>query len=137
MIVTFTPAGGSPREFAFTTTELLPEEYEPIEALGRWASLDEFDAAVRASSRTAWRVALWVCLRRDQPGLELEDVRPRANEIRFRYDPEEELAVAEMQLADPDLPAQFRELIEAALPDLRRAVGNDPGPLPSGDDATG
>ena len=138
MIVTYQPAGSPPQTFPFRPFDFLPEEYEPIEALGLWESLEAFDRAVRRSQRTAWRVALWVCLRRETPDLTLDQVQPRASEVEMSYDPDEELAIAELQLADPDIPDALRAVLEANLPDLRRAVGKDPGtgdPVPSPPDA--
>lgn len=141
MIVTYTPAGSPPQTFPFRPFDMGPEEYEPIEALGLWESLEEFDRAVRHSQRTAWRVALWTCMRRETPDLTLDQVRPRALEVAVRYEPDEELAIAELTLADPDTAPALRAVLEANLPDLRRAVGKDPGtgdptPSPSDDAAT-
>lgn len=141
MIVTYTPAGSPPQTFPFRPFDMGPEEYEPIEALGLWESLEEFDRAVRHSQRTAWRVALWTCMRREDPDLTLDKVRPRASEVAVRYEPDEELAIAELTLADPDTAPALRAVLEANLPDLRRAVGKDPGtgdptPSPSDDAAT-
>lgn len=141
MIVTYTPAGSPPQTFPFRPFDMGPEEYEPIEALGLWESLEAFDRSVRQSQRTAWRVALWTCLRRETPDLTLDQVRPRALEVAVRYEPDEELAIAELTLADPDTPVDLRAILEANLPDLRRAVGKDPAtgdptPSPSADAAT-
>ena len=124
MIVTYTPAGSPPQTFPFRPFDMGPEEYEPIEALGLWESLEEFDRAVRHSQRTAWRVALWTCMRRETPDLTLDQVRPRALEVAVRYEPDEELAIAELTLADPDTAPALRAVLEANLPDGPWAIGD-------------
>lgn len=139
MRILWTPPDGPDREFAFRVEDLGPEDYEPIEEHGAWASVEDFDRAVRASSRTAWRVALWICLRRETPGLALADVRPKPYELVLAYEPAEQLLLAEAMLTDPDLPADQRAMFEATLPDLRAAVGKGepstaPAPWPGGDE---
>lgn len=132
MILVWTPADAEPRTFEFRPDSMPPAEYEAIESHGRWASLDEFNDAVRASSRTAWRVALWICLRRDNPALSLDDVQPRPLEISMAYEPEEELALAELGLADPDTPPELRDAFETRRQELTARLGKDrPGPAPA------
>lgn len=139
MILVWTPADAEPRTFTFRPDAMPPAEYEAIEAIGTWPSLTDFDEAIRASSRTAWRAALWICLRREDPALQLDDVQPTPLEVAMDYEPDEELLLAELALADPELPAQQRALYEAALPGIRaRAEGkdqpsSDPAPSPTSD----
>jgi hypothetical protein len=125
MLILWTPKDADPWEFVFRVEELGPEEYEPIEAHGAWESVEAFDEAVRSGSRTAWRVALWICLRRETPDLDFDDVRPRPYDVVVNYEPAEQLLMAEVMLADPDLPAGTRSQLEASLPDLRETVGKD------------
>lgn len=122
MLLHWTPPKAEPCVYVFRTHELPPRDYEAVEGLGRWASLADFDEAVRASVVSAWRVALWLCLRRDDPDLALDAVQPAAGEIVFTYEPVEELALAEFRLTDPDLPDDQRAMLEAALPAIREAV---------------
>ncbi len=132
MILVWTPADAEPRTFTFRPDAMPPAEYEAIEDVGRWLSLDDFNDAVRASSRTAWRVALWICLRRDNPTLTLDDVQPKPLEVSLSYEPEEELALAELGLADPDTPPDLRAMFEARRRELTVHLGKDqPGPDPA------
>lgn len=131
MLLHWTPPTGDPRTFIFRPDDLRPAEYEPIEALGTWPSLAEFTLACQASQRTAWRVALWVCLRRDDPAVELDAVQPTPLELAMEYEPDENLALAELNLADPDCPPELRALLEASMPDLLAAAGKAPGPAAS------
>jgi len=133
VLLIWTPPGADPREFIFRVDELTPDLYEPIEQVGPWDNLDDFVEAVMQSNRRAWRVALWTCLRRDdEPDLGLAAVQPRPGEISMRYEPAEELAMAEMALATPGLPEDRRAFYEAALPELRERAGKaGPGDVPS------
>jgi len=132
MILLWTPADGEPRQYTFTPDDLMPVEYEPIEALGTWPSLAEFELACRQQSRTALRVALWICRRRDEPDLSLVDVQPRSGDISLEYDTDEALAIAEVMLADPDLDPVVRSGVEERMDALRAAAaGKDPGPAAS------
>lgn len=132
MILIWTPADAEPRTFTFRPDDMPPAEYEAIENHGRWASLDDFNDAVHASSRTAWRVALWICLRRDNPALTLGDVQPRPLEISMSYEPTEELALAELGVADPDTPPDLREMFEARIHELTVQLGKgQPGTAPA------
>jgi len=132
MRLIWTPPSGEPREWIFRTEELLPHEYEPIEECGggAWDNLEDFDLAMRRSMRKAWRVALWICLRRDRPDLRLAEVVIRADELAMRYEPFEELAIAELALADPDLSEEARDFWARELPTLQAAAGK--APVPSG-----
>jgi len=143
MRVIWTPRDGDRREFTFRVEELGPTEYEPVEDAGgsSWDNLEDFEKRIRSGSRKAWRVALWVCLRREHSGLALEDVQPRADEIEMGYEPAEELLIAELILADPALPAEKRSFWEAQMPGLRAAAGKGepgtgPGPSPTLDAPT-
>lgn len=132
MQLLWTPADAEPRQFTFTPDDLLPSEYEPIEALGTWPSLADFEVACRSGSLTAWRVALWICLRRDDPDLSLVDVQPRSGDLSLQYDTDEALAIAEVMLADPDLTPEVRAELEQRLEALRAAAaGKGPGPAAS------
>ncbi len=121
--------GADPREFVFRVDELTPDLYEPIEQAGPWDALDEFTRLLRASNLRAWRVALWTCLRRDDdPTLPLDAVQPRPGEVAMRYEPDEELLLAETILLDPDLTPGDRAWWEDKLPALREAAGKAPDP---------
>lgn len=129
MRIIWTPPGGEARDFLFRPEDLTPDLYEPIEAVGPWASFGEFVTAVRAGKLRAWRVALWTCLRRDDdPTIELDAVQPAAGEVQARYEPAEELLMAETILLDPDLTPGEREWWEQQLPALRIAAGKAPDP---------
>lgn len=133
MQLLWTPPDAEPREFRFTPDDLTPAEYEPIEALGTWASLADFEADCRAGKRTAWRVALWICRRRDDPDLSLADVQPRSGDLALLYDADEALAIAEVMLADPDLDDLMRAQVQDKVVALREQVaaeGKDPSPAP-------
>lgn len=140
MILIWTPADAEPRTFTFRPDDMPPAEYEAIEDVGRWASLEEFNDAVRASARSAWRVALWICLRRENPALALDDVQPKPLEVSMSYEPAEELALAEIGLADPETPDDLRAMFEARRLELlgKDRPGTAPEPSPtSGEPAAG
>ena len=140
MLVIYTAAGEQPRQYVFRVDELTPDLYEPIEQVGPWDALDGFVEALMAGNRRAWRVALWTCLRRDAlaaggEDVDLVDVTPTAGQLVLRYEPAEELLMAEAALADPGLPADRRAFYEGILPGLREAAGKaDEGPAASGPD---
>jgi hypothetical protein len=129
MRLTWTPPGSDPRDLTFRVEDLTPDLYEPIEQVGPWNSLSDFADAMQSGNRRAWRVALWTCLRRDDdPTLQLDDVQPTPAQLTMRYEPEEELLIAEAILTNPDLAPDRRAFWEEQLPALRAAAGKaDPG----------
>lgn len=129
MLIVWTPPGREARTLTFRVEDLTPDLYEPLEQVGPWDNLDDFVDAVMSSNRRAWRAALWTCLRRDDdPALELDDVQPKPGELAMRYEPAEELLMAEAALLDPGLPADRRAFYEGVLPGLREAAGKEPAP---------
>lgn len=123
MLLTWTPADQPAREFVWRSKELLPAEYEAIEDIGRWQSLDEFDAAVLANNRGAFRVALWICLAREDPDLPLQAVQPLPYDLGMRFEPAEELVIAEARLADPTLGDADRATFERIAAERRVELG--------------
>jgi hypothetical protein len=128
--VIYAPDGGESRSWAFNPGDLEFDEAALIEAAdpGAWATFDEFGQAFMADSLRAVRAALWILLRRDHPGLDIGQVRPRPREVAVVFD-EAELAVIRAAITDdPDIDPRQRERL------LGEAGGVD-GPKPTGGDS--
>ncbi len=84
MKITYSPAGLPPHVIDFDVDDLTSDEADRIEQAGgtQWDTyggwIDQFNSA----GWRAWRVALWVCLRREgRPDLAFEEFKPRPNEV--------------------------------------------------------
>lgn len=91
-------------EYPLRPARLSSEEAELIEPLGNgeWETYDEWWAKLDKRHRRAMRVGLWVCLRRTDPGIQLEDVQPTVGQLTWRYDDEYLALLWERFVEDPE-----------------------------------
>jgi len=106
----YTPENGEKREFAFMPAKLMSAEAEAIEDAGgaAWESFEEFGQKFLRGNRRAYRAALWIMLRREQPTLRFADLSLRVDEIEVDFDAAETARLREQVLGDPDMDAEQR-----------------------------
>ena len=91
MLLVYTPEGAERQEFIFRPMELMSPDAEALEDVGgsSWVTFDEFGVKFRAGSIKAWRAALWVMLRRQDPKLRFSDLVIRVDEVDVLLEPDE------------------------------------------------
>lgn len=84
------PDSTDSNEYLLKPERLSSIEAEMVEPLGdgQWETYDEWWKLLEKRHRRAMRVALWVCLHRDNPSLQLDDVQPSVGQLTWRYDDE-------------------------------------------------
>lgn len=136
MIIRWTPEPGDPvQEFSFKPEALLSPEAEPIEAAGAglWDTYDGWRHLFRNGHKRAERVALWTCLRRTDPALQLSDVVVRMDSMTVVYDIDDKRtlrqAFRDRRFNDEWTPEDLEATL--ASPWLQLPEGEeDPPPLP-------
>ena len=101
MLLIYSPAGQDAREFTFDPDTVPVTDAEAIEELGgnAWQSYGQFATAYRLGKVRALRVALFVCMRRDNPSLSFDQLDSAlAGEIGKSYDTAELLAMRKVWL---------------------------------------
>lgn len=111
MKLTLTQDDGSLQEYDFQPTRLMSPEAEAIEDAGgpAWTTFEQFGRKFMSGSQRAYRVALWVCMKRAQPGIRLSDVSFRVDQLTVAYSDEETRRIREAIEADPDLDEDQRD----------------------------
>jgi hypothetical protein len=91
MLLHYAPHDGEPKTFTFRPGELMSFEAEAIEEVGgdQWRSFAEFGDLFNLQNRRAWRAALWVMLRREDPKLAFNTLVFRLDEVTMEYEDEE------------------------------------------------
>jgi len=98
MIIYYTPEDGPPREFEFLPSRLISPEAEAIEKVGRggdWDTFEEFGQKFLKGSIRAYRAALWVMLKRENPTLRFSDLVFRVGEVSVDYSKTELIKIRE------------------------------------------
>jgi hypothetical protein len=123
MRLIYTPEDGEKREFEFVPHRLLSPDAEALEGVGGgvWESLDEFGRLFLKGNRRAFRAALWLMLRAEQPKLRFQHLVVRADELDYDLD-EDEQKLFSVQLEDPTLDEEDRTALDpkvgkAPMPD--------------------
>jgi hypothetical protein len=103
MKIIYTPRDGERQEFTFQPDDLSQRDAEAIEDVGgdTWDNFEDFGAKFMRDNRKAYRAALWVLMRRDNPKLrfsDLEDVK--VSEIQAGFDDDEQARIRESLEAD-------------------------------------
>jgi hypothetical protein len=82
---TYAPAGQDPQVFEFDAATLDADEAEIIEEAGgtQWSTFVEWGEKLDRGGFRAWRVVLWLLLRKANPDLGFEEVKPRPSELLF------------------------------------------------------
>lgn len=136
MIIRWTPEPGAPvQEFSFKPEALLSPEAEPIEAAGDglWETFDGWLYRFKNGHKRAERVALWTCLRRADPALQLSAVSVRMDSLGVFWDVDEirekRQALIDTKITD-EWTVEMRDRM-LAMPYLQLPEGEaDPAPLP-------
>lgn len=87
----YTPEGSEPRHFEFEPDEMDEVEAEAIEAVGgeQWEAFGEWVNLIYKGGFRAWRAALWIQLRRDNPQLQFDQVKLKVRELQLQLDSSE------------------------------------------------
>ena len=94
MKLIYTPEGQEPQEWRLKDpSDLHGLEPEYIEEAGgtQWDTWAEWGNLLSRGGFRAIRVFLWVLLRRENPGLELNSVQPSLSEIKFDFEDDDEV----------------------------------------------
>lgn len=116
MIVTYTPADGEKREWAYKPNKLMAVEAEAIEQRTGW-TYQEFGAQFLKGSTLARHALLWVLLKRETPGIRYDDVKFAVDEIDFDLDADERAATIIALQEKPDLSDDERAALVTLLGD--------------------
>ena len=111
MIVTYTPADGEKREWAFKPNKLMAVEAEAIESRTGW-TYQEFGVQFMKGSTLARHALLWVLLKRETPGIKYSDVTFAVDEIDFDLDADERAATIAVLQTKTDLDDDERTALE-------------------------
>jgi hypothetical protein len=136
VIIRWTPEPGEPvQEFSFKPETMLSPEAEPIEAAGNgiWDTWDGWLYRFKNGNKYAERVALWTCLKRADPALQLSAVSVRMDSLSVFFDLDE-IRTKRQQLRDmritDEWTVEMRDRM-LAMPYLQLPEGEvDPAPLP-------
>jgi hypothetical protein len=126
---TLTKDDGTSEDYEFIPRKLMSPEAEAIEECGgmAWNTFEQFGIAFMAGSQRAYRAALWVCMKRKQPGIKFHDVSFRIDQLLVDYSDAEKEAIRAAIAIDPELdPAQRENLLDiidtANLADAEHAL---------------
>lgn len=88
----YVPEDGERQEFDFDPTGLMSVDAEAIEEAGgnQWETYGEFIDKLQRGSQRAWRAALWIMLRQQNPTLQFVHLVVKVNEIIWIEDDDEE-----------------------------------------------
>jgi hypothetical protein len=80
----YEPEGQEPQPFDLIPDDLPMREAELVEENGgeQWQTWGQWIYLINAGGIRAWRVALWIMLRRSNPTLELDAIQGKAGDIR-------------------------------------------------------
>lgn len=117
MKITYVPIDGEKREFIFRPGELTNLEAELIEIQGGeiWDSYEEFGRLFMNGNMRAYRAALWVCLRREQPRLKFNDLSFRVDQLNVELEEDERDRIVAAIADDIDIEEEQREALLSIL----------------------
>lgn len=122
MEIVYAPEGVEPRTWQFTPRKLMSAEAEAIEIVGGdlWEDFDTFGRLFNKGNRRALRAALWVLLRREDPGLRFDSLSVGAMDIHCRLGEDELARMRQLLRTTPDMDPEQRKYWVDLL-------GEDPG----------
>lgn len=128
----FRPTPGEPLSFTWAPNKIMSAEAEAIEDATDW-TFEEFGAKFLKGSMKAKRAALWILLKREHPTMRFRDLSFAPTEVVVDFDDEEVAALRKAVEDTPDLDAEQRAEILAALGDededpKEPVTPEDPGP---------
>ena len=142
MKIIYTPTDGEKREFIFRPGELTNVETEMIEIQGgeAWDTYEDFGRKFMSGSMRAYRAALWICLKRQDPKIKFLDVSFRVDELDVDLEDDEKGRIYAAIEGDENIDDEQREQMLALLkegtddqavlkqiPDLETVVGEPMG----------
>lgn len=88
----YAPEDGERQQFDFDPIRLISIDAEAIEEVGgpQWDTYGEFIDKLQRGSQKAWRAALWIMLRQQNPTLQFTHLVVKVNEIIWIDDEEED-----------------------------------------------
>lgn len=133
MRLIYTPEDGEKREFTFRPRQLMSPEAEALEDVGgdAWDSFDEFGMKFLKGNRRAYRAALWLMLKREEPTLRFRDLVVRVDEIEVEFEDDESAQLREAIAAEPNIDDDQRDALLEVMDRDR------PKDTPTVEDATG
>jgi hypothetical protein len=138
----YTPEDGEKREFSFRPPKLMSPEVEALEDVGgdAWDSFDEFAVKFLKGNRRAYRAALWLMLKREEPALKFRDLVVRVDEVSVEFDDDEAQKVRQAIVDEPELDADEREsllaVMDRSITDRMDAGLDVPKDSPTGEGST-
>ena len=86
LAITYAPKNGEEKAFVLDPDDVDADEAELIEGAGgeQWDSYGMWIYQLNRGGFRAVRVGLWMLLRRTNPNLDLNEVKPRVSEMRVR-----------------------------------------------------
>jgi hypothetical protein len=87
----YAPEGEEPRKFELDVDNLSTDEAEAIDEAGgtQWVTLGRWVDLINQGGWRAWRVALWIYLRRTDPELGFEEVKPKVGDLTWELPDDE------------------------------------------------
>ena len=125
---------------AGVTVDIDPEEftYDEVDLIERTVKtpFPAFLGSLRENYAGALRVALWVAMRRSDPGLALEDVNPKVKDVTFVADPDPE---PEPAATEPEPEGDAASFLDPTIlsPDPQQSPGQPPVVLAVSEPAEG
>jgi hypothetical protein len=113
----YTPEDGEKREFSFRPTRFMSPEVEALEDVGgnAWDSYDEWGVKFLKGNRRAYRAALWIMLKREEPTLKFRDLVVRVDEIAVDFEDDETVQLRQAIEDEPDIDEDQRENLLAIM----------------------
>jgi hypothetical protein len=111
MKITYRPTNGPERSFIFRPNELDNRQAELIENVGgeAWATWEEFGRKFMMGSIRAYRAALWLLLKEENPRLRFGDVSFQVDQLEVDLEDEEFNRIADALELDENLDPEQRE----------------------------
>jgi hypothetical protein len=140
MQLVYTPEGGEERRWEFEPARLMSVEAELIESVGgeAWDSWPEFANKFISGNRRAYRAALWIFLKRENPRLKFNELVVRVDELDLDFAPDEARKAIEenTELTEQERAELLAELDEAEAESTEAAEPPKEAPAVNGESAT-
>lgn len=135
MKLTFRPTDGEERSFIFRPNELDNREAELIENVGgeAWATWEEFGRKFMLGSIRAYRAALWLLLRRENPRIKFGEISFRVDQLDVDLEDDEFKRITDALEQDDTIDPEQREHLKELMSEGRAELAvleadQDPGP---------
>jgi hypothetical protein len=124
MKITYRPTDGPERSWLFRPNDLDNREAELIENVGgeAWATWEEFGRKFMLGSIRAYRAALWLLLRRENPRLRFNDVGFKVDQLDVDLEDEEFQRITEALEQDETIDPEQREHLKELMAEGRNEL---------------